>query len=132
ADNQDAPTDLRARVATHLSETEGHAEQVKQCLHELGADTSSLKTVLAQSMEFMKGTGTAFAKDERIKDMLASYAMEHFEIACYMALRAGAKEAGLTNVVVICESILKDERRMANWLDEHLSATVTGYLRATP
>lgn len=128
AENQDAPADLRARAESHLSETQTHAELVKECLKKLGTDTSTLKTALAQGTEFMKGAGTAFAKDERIKDMLAAYAMEHFEIACYTALAAGATAAGFTDIAATCENIIKDERAMASWLDENLSKTVTGYL----
>jgi ferritin-like metal-binding protein YciE len=55
-----------------------------------GHDTPTLKTMVGQAAEFAKGFGTIFARDERVKDTLVAYANEHFEIACYNALRAAA------------------------------------------
>jgi ferritin-like metal-binding protein YciE len=119
---------LRERADHHLAETRRHAELVKQCLEDLGTDTSMLKTGIATTMETLKGMGTSFAKDERVKDVLAAYASEHFEIACYRALKAGGERLGLVEVVALCESIIPDEEAMADWLSENLPVVVRSYL----
>ena len=40
--------ELRAKVRSHLDETHRHAERVERCLHQLGTDTSGLKTALGK------------------------------------------------------------------------------------
>lgn len=129
ADNEDLHPDIRAQAAKHLAETQGHAEDVKLCLESLGADTSVIKTGLAEFIETAKGFGTSFAHDERVKDALAAYAAEHFEIACYKALRAAALDIGLTEIATVCDRIIPDEERMAQWLSNNLGAVAVAYLR---
>ncbi|HEX8310417.1 MAG TPA: ferritin-like domain-containing protein [Chthoniobacteraceae bacterium] len=131
AANAELNSTIREQARLHLEETKRHAEAVHACLEQLGADTSALKTGLAKMLEIGKGLGTTFASDERVKDLLAAYASEHFEIACYKALRAGALEIGHPEIAAVCDSILPDEERMAGWLDANLSNVVSGYLRET-
>jgi ferritin-like metal-binding protein YciE len=119
---------MREQAAIHLGETRRHAEAVRACLEKLGSDTSTLKTGIAQSVEAMKGMGTMFASDERVKDLLAAYASEHFEIVCYLALRAAAEFLGETEIVAVCDLIIPDEERMAQWLTANLPSVVQEYL----
>jgi len=120
---------VRERAGFHLEETRRHAEEVRRCLETLGADVSSIKAGVAQTVETFKGFGTRFARDERVKDTLAAYASEHFEIACYKALRAAAVQTGDHAIVEMCDRILPDEERMAEWLDQNLPVVVTEYLQ---
>jgi ferritin-like metal-binding protein YciE len=126
--NDQAPLALREILASHLSETQRHAQLVEQCLHDLGSDTSTLKDAAATSMEWMKGTASKLARDEVIKDMLAGLAAEHFEIACYTALKVAGEQLGLVEVISTAHTILQDEQRMAGWLDKHLPGTIRDYL----
>lgn len=128
-DNDNLPMAAREQASIHFTETQGHAEAVHACLHKLGADTSSLKTVVAKGVELVKSAGTMFAHDEHIKDILAAYASEHFEIACYTALQTAAKEAGIPEISDTCELILKEEKAMAKFLDQNLPAIVSSYLK---
>ncbi|MDB6150586.1 MAG: hypothetical protein JWQ44_2034 [Chthoniobacter sp.] len=131
AQNEDLHGALRQQSATHLEETRRHAEAVKACLESLGSDTSTIKTGMAKVMETVKGLGTNFASDERVKDLLAAYASEHFEIACYKALRAGALAIGEPQIAAVCDTIIPDEENMAEWLDENLPTVVASYLQET-
>jgi ferritin-like metal-binding protein YciE len=126
--NEEVSVSVRNQARTHLDETRRHAELVKGCLEELGADPSTIKTGIAEMGEMIKGVSTKFAADERIKDLLAAYAAEHFEIACYRALQAGAKLAGELSIARVCEQIIPEEERMAEWLDANLPAIVQEYL----
>jgi ferritin-like metal-binding protein YciE len=128
-DNEKVSARMREQASIHYVETQGHAQAVHDCLHSLGADTSALKTTLARGLEFMKGTGTMFAKDERVKDVLAAYASEHFEIACYSALRTAAQEAGIAAIVKTCDAIIAEEMNMARWLQDNLPSVVKDYLK---
>jgi ferritin-like metal-binding protein YciE len=127
--NEKLPMKARELASIHFTETEGHAEAVHACLHNLGADVSTLKTALAQGLEVAKGFGTMFARDEHIKDILAAYASEHFEIACYTALITAAQELGITAVEETCEAILREEVSMAEKLQANLPDLIKSYLR---
>jgi ferritin-like metal-binding protein YciE len=128
ADNEDLSTTTRQRAAAHLEETRRHAEDVKGLLQSLGTDTSALKTGMGMMAQASKGMATKFASDERIKDLLDAYSMEHFEIACYTALAAAANRAGLSQVSEVCRRIITDEERMAQMLMQALPEEVTSYL----
>lgn len=79
-------------------------------------------------MQAAKGMATMFARDQRVKDLLDAYSMEHFEIACYMALAAAADRAGLRSVADMCRRISPDEERMAQILRHALPEEVSCYL----
>ena len=128
ADSDEVSPQIRNRAAMHLEETRRHAEEVRSALKALGTDTSTLKTGLGLMAQITKGMGTKFASDERIKDLLDAYSMEHFEIACYTALAAAAEKAGLQQVVETCRRIIVDEERMAEALKSSLATETTAYL----
>jgi len=126
--NEDLLPEVRALATNHLEETRNHAELVKAALQALGSETSLLKTSAGIIMQTTKGIGTIFASDERIKDLLDSYSMEHFEIACYTALSAAAKRAGLDEIVQMCKKILHDEQRMAQAIIKSVPSEISAYL----
>ncbi len=126
--NDDLRPEVRNRAAQHLTETQRHAELVKSALQSLGTDTSTLKTGIGVFAQAAKGMGTAFASDERVKDLLDAYSMEHFEIACYTALEVAAQRAGLAQVAEMCRQIIPDEQRMAEALIQSLGSEVSDYL----
>lgn len=131
-DNQSISMLVREQSALHLKETQQHAEAVAACLKRLGSETSTLKTAMAKGLEIMKGASTAFAGDHRVKDLLSMCATEHFEIACYTALRAGAARFGIFEIVETCNKIIKEELRMADWLEANLPHVVMSYLEEHP
>jgi ferritin-like metal-binding protein YciE len=126
-DEQAVPA-IREIARTHLRETQNHAAQVERCLKILDADTSAIKTGAATVGEFFKDTLASFASDKRIKDLLTGYAAEHFEIACYSAIRVAAQSLGESQIVTICDAIVEDEKRTAKRLQESVPAAVLSYL----
>ena len=128
ADNEDAHRALRDRARIHLDETAEHANRVSQCLEMLGSSPSSLKTVAGQMLELGKGLTTKFARDERVKDFLAAYGTEYFEVACYKSLISAATAAGEEQIVPLLEQNLKEDAAMAGWLDMNVAAITRDYL----
>lgn len=128
AQNEELHAELRAQARHHLEETKRHAALVGECLKVLGTDTSLIKTGGWLAMETLKDAGTNFARDERVKDLLAAYASEHFEIACYRALSVAARQAGMPQIAAACDEIIPDEERMARWIIDNLPTVVSGYL----
>jgi ferritin-like metal-binding protein YciE len=128
SENEDLSAAARQLASAHLEETRRHASEVEMALKSLNADTSSLKTGIGVMGQMAKGLTTSFARDERIKDLLDAYSMEHFEIACYLALAKAAILAGLPEVAETCQRIIADEERMAGSLKASLPMEVSNYL----
>ena len=104
------------------------SSDLQKLLQELGADTSTVKTGLGMMTEAVKGLTTSLAQDEPVKDLLASYAMEHFEIASYNALAVAAEASGLSEVAETCAEIISDEEAMAEIIADSLPRIVHDYL----
>jgi ferritin-like metal-binding protein YciE len=106
----------RQRIELHAEQTERHAELVKGCVERLGSTTSATKTGLGSAFGMLQSVSTGIFSDELMKNGLADYATEHFEIACYRALEAAAESLGDRHTVEMCREIIRDEQEMAEWL----------------
>jgi ferritin-like metal-binding protein YciE len=126
-DVKDRP-EMYRKIAQHLEQTRMHAERVKDCVERLGGSTSNVKTAMGAISGFFQGRSTGASPDELVKNALSDYAAEHFEIASYKALIAGARALGETEVERICQDILRDEQDMAQWLESNLPMVVQEYL----
>jgi ferritin-like metal-binding protein YciE len=115
---RDAQDDAQARqrIELHAEQTERHAELVKGCVERLGSTTSATKTGLGGVFGMLQSVSTGIFSDELVKNGLADYATEHFEIACYRALQAAAESFGDEHTVAMCREIIRDEQEMADWL----------------
>ncbi len=122
-DTKDYPQ-LQARTQQHLEETRRHAELVKGCVERLGSSTSALKTGLSNVMGTVQAVSTGMAKDELVKNALADYAAEQFEVASYRALIAGAQQLGDQETARVCEEILREDEAMALWVGQQLPLVV--------
>jgi ferritin-like metal-binding protein YciE len=129
-DVKDRP-DMYQRIAQHLEQTRMHAERVRECVERLGGSTSTMKTAMGAISGFFQGRSTGAAPDELVKNALADYAAEHFEIASYRALIAAARSLGENEVLRICEGILREEEEMARWLEHQLPMIVNEHLGQT-
>ena len=122
---------LEKRLREHLQETEGQRTRLETCLQELGTSHSTLKDLGLQASGAFMAMFHAAAPDEVIKNTLASYAFEHFEIAAYKALIEAAQLAGNASVEQACRQNLAEEERMASWIDENLPELVRKYVGRT-
>lgn len=115
---------MQARIQQHIEETRRHAELVRGCIERWGGSVSTVKSGMATVMGTVQGMSTGAAKDELVKNALADYSSEHFEIASYTSLMAAAESLGDQETVQVCMQILRDEQEMANWLAQQIP-TVT-------
>jgi ferritin-like metal-binding protein YciE len=120
--------EVQTRLRAHLEQTRRQADQVKMLVERLGGSTSAVKNTMGTIGGFFSGLSTGAAPDELVKNALADYSTEHFEIASYRALIAGAQALGETEVVRVCEQILREEEEMARWLEHQLPQLVQMYL----
>lgn len=112
--------EMHERIEQHLAETRRHADLVKQCLEILGEKPSSMKSAMGSIMGTVQGASTGMFKDELVKNVLADFASEHFEIAAYRSLIVAAEDLGQPEIARICREILSDEEAMARWLGEQI------------
>jgi len=122
--------ELRDGIARHAEESKQHAELVESALQLLDEDTSVLKEGVARITGMMSPLGVGMASDAPVKIVLANYAAEHFEIACYQSLIAAAEVAGLPEIAEICQDILDDEMRMAETLEPQIASVTKAHLGA--
>jgi ferritin-like metal-binding protein YciE len=126
-DTKDYPQ-IQAKIQQHLEQTRRHAELVKGCIERLGSSTSAVKSAMGQIGGFFQGVSTGMAKDEIVKNALADYASEQFEIACYTSLIAAAQSLGDQQTASVCQQILRDEEEMARWLHQQIPTITQAFL----
>ncbi|HEY5812788.1 MAG TPA: ferritin-like domain-containing protein [Terrimicrobiaceae bacterium] len=120
--------EIREPIEEHCELTETHAEQIETLLEEIGEDTSTLKTAMARLTGLVTGLPTSMVDDTLLKNALAEFTSENFEIACYTSLIAAAEELGFDDAVVILEQIRNEEQDMADLLIEAIPEITTMYL----
>jgi ferritin-like metal-binding protein YciE len=120
--------EMHAKFQQHLEQTRRHAELIKGCIERLGGSTSTIKTGISDVMGRIQGASTEPAKDELVKNVLADYASENFEIAAYRSLIAAAQAIGDAETVQVCETILQDEQEMAGWLEQQIPVVTQEFL----
>jgi ferritin-like metal-binding protein YciE len=113
-----------ARVREHISETRRHADRLEQCLRTLGSAPSTAKSTVSAMMGTIEGMSTSIFRDELVKNALADYGAEQFEVACYTALVTAAMKLGYPDVAHLCEQNLKEHEPMATWLKQQLPVAV--------
>jgi ferritin-like metal-binding protein YciE len=129
ADTEGQPT-MQKQLQQHLEETKRHAEMMKECVERNDSSTSTTKDVMSQVSATINGLGLSMMSDLMVKNVHSSYAAEHFEIASYLTLKAAADALGDTETVAVCEEILKDEEKMADWLSEQLPKVVRKHINS--
>jgi ferritin-like metal-binding protein YciE len=120
--------DFQRRVREHLEESRGQLRRIDDCLKALGSDSSSIKSGMASLMGNMQAMLNMMAGDEVVKGAMASYALEHFEIASYQVLKAAAEELNMAQVARVATDNLAEEERMQQWLLDHLPEITEQYL----
>lgn len=105
--------EMRSMLQQHYQETEVQIERLDQIFNALGESPSGLKDTALSAMGSMAAVGHSFASDEVLKNHLADYMFEHFEIAAYTALIAMAQTEGMTSALPMLQANLEEERRCA-------------------
>jgi ferritin-like metal-binding protein YciE len=113
------------RIQQHIVETQQHVQRLNDCLRALNTAPSGVKSALSSVMGSVEGATTAMFRDTLVKDALADYASEQFEVACYTALVNAATELGLPEVARRCQQNLDEDKAMAEWLLMQLPAVVS-------
>ena len=114
--------DVEAQLQKHIAETEGQIVRLDAILESLGEDKSSLKDMALSLAGTFAAVGHTVAPDEILKNSMANFAFENFEIAAYKSLIALAEASGNDAAVDDLEASLNEELDMAEWLDANIEA----------
>lgn len=120
--------DVQAKVKEHLMETNQQLKRLEQCLEACGETSSTLKDTAQSVMANMMAMANAMAGDEILKNTFANNAFEHFEIAAYKSLLTLCSSAGQDQARTLLEQNLKEEERMAAWIDANVGKVTQDYL----
>lgn len=120
--------EVKAKIAAHLQETNEQLRRLEQCLEACGESTSSLKDTTQSVMANAQAMMHAMAGDEILKNTFANNAFENFEIAAYKSLLALCGPAGVEQARALLETSLKEEQRMAQWIDANVEKVTMEYI----
>ncbi|HXQ88363.1 MAG TPA: DUF892 family protein [Solirubrobacterales bacterium] len=109
----DLPEGLRAALAGHLEETEGHLEAIERRLDDRGAAPSALKDAALRLGALNWGLFFGSQPDTPAKLAGFAYAVENLEVAAYELLLRVARRAGGAETAALAESILAEEEAAA-------------------
>jgi ferritin-like metal-binding protein YciE len=112
--------DVAQRLEQHIQETHGQIARIETILEGLGESSSGLKDVALSITGTMAALGHTVAGDEIMKNSLANFAFENFELAAYTSLVTLADSGGFSDAKAALLENLSEERAMAEWLESNL------------
>ena len=122
--------EIHNRLRQHAQETRRHQELVERCLARLGAEASLVKDTLMTLSGTLAGPLFGLPHDDLVRIAVLDYASENLEIATYRALVHASRLLGYDDVARTCEEILREEERMAAWLQQQIPRIVESHLGA--
>ena len=120
--------EVRQMVVEHLRETEEQLRRLETCLDSCGESTSTLKDTAQSVAANATAMAHSMAGDEILKNTFANNAFENFEIAAYKSLLALAGPAGAESAKAALEASLREEEKMASWIDANVQKVTMQYL----
>lgn len=120
--------ELRDRMRHHIEESHIQAQRIEELLGNYDTSHSTLKDAALSVVGNVAALAHAPAPDEVIKNSLANFAFEHYEIAAYSSLLTLADMIGDARATELLKQSLSEERAMARWIDEHLAQTTQTYV----
>ncbi|WP_439599130.1 ferritin-like domain-containing protein [Falsiroseomonas sp.] len=119
--------EMEAALRRHIRESEVQRDRLDELLSSLGTSSSGLKDLVTGFVANLAAIGHAVAPDEVLKNAMANYAFEHYEIAAYRALIALAELAGHADAHAVLDLSLREEERMAQWCHDNLESVTRRY-----
>jgi ferritin-like metal-binding protein YciE len=118
---------VKEQLRMHIRETEQQVARLERVLESLDEDPSTLKDTALSAMGSLAALGHSMAGDEILKNSLADFAFENYEIAAYKSLLTLAEACGFDQAKAPLTESLNEEQAMADWLDQNLSAVTLQY-----
>lgn len=110
------------RFKKHIKETSWQIAQLENSLKQLSPETPPSDGLTIGDIAVLLASGDV------IQNSIANSAFERFEMAVYKRLSEAATTAEEHEVARICDTIMRQEEAMAEWLEENLGQTPLVYL----
>ena len=137
----------RKRLEQHLKETREHKRRVASRIRQLGGDAptagpqipgvpSAAGELVGKGVAAVKGqVGAARAlvteqAETHLRNAREELREEHVEIALYQTIQALAEQVGDRETASLVKAIIRDEQKMANYLERQIPALVGDVVRA--
>jgi ferritin-like metal-binding protein YciE len=125
SEEMEMPDSLRAALAHHLEETEGHLRKLERRLDDRGATPSAIKDAALRLGALNWGVFFAAQPDTPAKLAGFAYAVENLEVAAYELFIRVARRAGDRESVEMAESILAEEKAAAESVSDNWPVSMT-------
>ncbi len=112
----DSYPELCTRLEQHLFETRRQITVLDDIIARNNISRSVLKDSMSKIAAMGQSIGGMFPQDEVVKGVISGYVFEQFEVACYTSLLTAAQKVNDHDSIADLESILAEERGMAEWL----------------
>jgi ferritin-like metal-binding protein YciE len=124
--------EMEAKLRAHLEESKAQRLRLEDVLASLKESHSSVKEAVLGIGGNIAAMAHTAASDEIIKNTLANYMFEHFEIAAYKSLHTMAEYLDHPPGMLAAQTNLAEEVAMAEWIDHRIAHTTVAFLdRAT-
>ena len=120
--------EMEAHLRAHLEESKVQRSRLEDVMASLDEKHSALKEAVLGLGGNIAALSHTTASDEIIKNTLANYMFEHFEIAAYKSLIAMADYLGHSEGASAAKASLHEEERMAAWIDTQIAPTTLTFL----
>jgi len=120
--------EMEDRMRRHIEESREQARRLEDLLSQHDTSHSSLKDAAMSLVGNLAALGHSTASDEVMKNTLANFAFEHYEIASYKSLLTLADLVGHSSARTALETSLREEQEMAAWIAEHIAPTVRRFV----
>jgi ferritin-like metal-binding protein YciE len=120
--------EIGKRVRQHLEETKRQSERIERCIEKLDSSYSTTKDIAGKAMGNFAAMANAMASDEIVKNTIADYSFEQFEIACYNSLIEAARVCDEKQVEEVCKENLREEEAMASWIEQQIPNVTRRFL----
>jgi ferritin-like metal-binding protein YciE len=119
---------METKLRQHLEESKAQRTRLEEVMASLDESPSTLKEAILGIGGNFAALSHSTASDEIIKNTLANYMFEHFEIASYKSLATMAEFVGHAPGIAAAQANLREEEVMAAWIDEHIQSTTITFL----
>jgi ferritin-like metal-binding protein YciE len=120
--------EMAERMRQHIEESREQARRLEELLAGLGTSHSAVKDTVMSFVGNIAAMMHAPAPDEVIKNTLANFAFEHYEIAAYKSLLTLADVTGHSAAQTALKQSLAEEEAMARWIEERIADTTRKFL----
>jgi ferritin-like metal-binding protein YciE len=121
--------EVARRLEEHIRETHGQIDRLESIMEGLGESASGLKDMALSAVGSMAAMGHAVAGDEILKNSLANFAFENYELAAYSSLVTLAEAGGYQDAKPGLMQSLDEEQAMAEWIGSHLPEVTLRFVR---